>query len=68
MHSFLIVLKRKRINCRGKDPGGSRADACQETAKSLFSNVYKPAEIKSREFTVISYYFDRAEQAGLVRK
>lgn len=53
----------------GNDPAGSRADACQQAAKSVFSStVHRPEEIKSREFVVISYYFDRAKQAGLVRK
>ncbi len=53
----------------GKDPDGSRLLACQQAAKSVFSSkIHKPAVTKSREFALISYYFDRAVQAGLVSK
>ena len=47
-----------------------RTQSCYAKAKAVVDSykVHKPAEVSSTAFVLISYYFDRAADSGLIGK
>ena len=51
--------------CRGTG-GASRFQACYDNARPVVAPIHKPAEVKTKNFVLISYYIEKAQEAGLV--
>ena len=63
------LFRDRCVHFSGVDAQGPKADACQSTAKPIVSGaVHKPSITQERDFALISYYFDRAQESGLISK